>query len=404
MTWSSASGPRSSSILTVVSPRSAPISTTRRARTACSTGAMATSHNGNMVRLLPSCWRTRKGSSASTGRCRPPRQLGAGERRSPASTLRSVEVPDRRSPTGQGGRARTSSRPTSRPVTPSSRQRFGTGPGPLTVPSTRAPPEFVDDHVMLIGDVRFHYEHPLDAVPAGHLGIEKLRPLLQAYVDLWAELGPRRVVELGIRRGGSTAMLCELGGLERIVSIELSDTRVEALDRYIADRGVQDTVHPWYGVDQADRERVAEIVDRGVLGTADRSRHRRRVAPVPRVAGIVRGAVPPAPAGRAVPARGLALAAHGREPLASALEASADVRHEFERRMIAEDRAAPATAMSRLVLELVIARAISGDAVADVVVGPDWAAVRRGPADLDPREFRLDDLAPDHLQLLAPVR
>ena len=84
-------------------------------------------------------------------------------------------------------------------------------------------PEFVDDHVMLIGDVRFHYEHPLNAVPNGHLGIEKLRPLLQAYVDLWADIAPRHVVELGIRRGGSTAMLCELGGLERIVSIELSD-------------------------------------------------------------------------------------------------------------------------------------------------------------------------------------
>ena len=60
--------------------------------------------------------------------------------------------------------------------------------------------------------------------------------------------------------------------------------------------------------------------------------------------------------------------------------------------------------MSRLVLELVIARAVSGDVVEEVEIGPDWAAVRRGPAELDPREFRLDDLAPDHLQLLAPVR
>ena len=60
--------------------------------------------------------------------------------------------------------------------------------------------------------------------------------------------------------------------------------------------------------------------------------------------------------------------------------------------------------MSRLVLELVIAHAVSGDVVEEIEIGPDWAAVRRGPAKLDHREFRLDDLTPDHLQLLAPVR
>ena len=39
--------------------------------------------------------------------------------------------------------------------------------------------------------------------------------------------------------------------------------------------------------------------------------------------------------------------------------------------------------MSRLVVELVIARAIDGDVVAELEIGPDWAAVRRGPAPLD---------------------
>ena len=122
-------------------------------------------------------------------------------------------------------------------------------------------PQFVGDSVMRIGDTDFHYEHPLDVVPPGHLGIEKIRPLLEAYIALWAQHRPRRVVELGIRRGGSTAMLNELGGAERIVSVELSETRREALDRYIEARGAQDIVHPHYGVDQADRERLAQIVD-----------------------------------------------------------------------------------------------------------------------------------------------
>ena len=90
--------------------------------------------------------------------------------------------------------------------------------------------------------------------------------------------------------------------------------------------------------------------------------------------------------------------------LTAALDASEALRHEIEARMVAEDRVEPETPMSRLVVELVIARAIDGDVVAELEIGPDWAAVRRGPAPLDARTFRLDDHAPDHLRLLAPVR
>ena len=48
ITWSSVSGPRRSMIWRVFSPRSAPISTMRRAPAASSTGAMAISQNGNI--------------------------------------------------------------------------------------------------------------------------------------------------------------------------------------------------------------------------------------------------------------------------------------------------------------------------------------------------------------------
>lgn len=264
-------------------------------------------------------------------------------------------------------------------------------------------PEFIGEHVLRIGETTFHYEHPLNRVPDGHLGIEKLRPLLESYFDLWHRLRPRRVVELGIHSGGSSAMLCELGA-DRIVSIELSDARVEALDRYIADRGVQDIVHPWYGVNQADRERLTSILTDEfadepvdlVIDDASHLYHESRDSfevLFPRLR----------PGGLYVLEDWRwqhMLANH----LATSLEVNDDVRHEIERRMIEEDRAAPDTPMSRLVMELVIARAISGEVVAEVTIGPDWTSVRRGPAHLDPDGFRLDDHAPDHLQLLAPIR
>lgn len=267
-----------------------------------------------------------------------------------------------------------------------------------------APRQFIGDSVLRVGDTDFHYEHPLTQVPPGLLGVEKVRPLLESYLELFDALAPRRIVELGIRFGGSTAMLHALGGAERIVSLELLEQRMEALDRYVAEAGAGDVVHPHYGVDQSDRATVARIVDEEfggapldlVVDDASHLYHESRASfevLFPRVR----------PGGLYLLEDWRwqhMLAAH----LTTAIESDDDVRREIERRMIEEGRGAPSTPMSRLVLELVIARAISGDVVADVAVGPDWAAVRRGPAPLDPATFRLDDHAPDQLGLLAPVR
>jgi predicted O-methyltransferase YrrM len=46
---------------------------------------------------------------------------------------------------------------------------------------------------------------------------------------------------------------------ERFVAIELNDRRVGALDALIERRSLQDSVRPVYGVDQADRARLAAI-------------------------------------------------------------------------------------------------------------------------------------------------
>ena len=112
----------------------------------------------------------------------------------------------------------------------------------------------------------FHYSFPLVDVPEGDLAIAKGRSLLEAYFALWSELRPQRVVELGMRQGGSAAMMCELGGLERIVTVELSTARVKALDGYVEKHGLHDVLRPYYGVDQADRKRLASIVDEEFSG------------------------------------------------------------------------------------------------------------------------------------------
>lgn len=57
--------------------------------------------------------------------------------------------------------------------------------------------------------------------------------------------------------------------------------------------------------------------------------------------------------------------------------------------------------LTRLLIQLVLARAASGDAVAEITVDGNWITVRRGPGDLDPGTFRVADLYTDHFGLIG---
>jgi hypothetical protein len=89
----------------------------------------------------------------------------------------------------------------------------------------------------------------------------KTREGIDRYVEMIRMLEPRRIVDLGIYRGGSTALLMDLAKPEMLVAIECERERVAALDAYLARCGLEDRCHTCYGVDQADRNEVAERVD-----------------------------------------------------------------------------------------------------------------------------------------------
>ena len=57
--------------------------------------------------------------------------------------------------------------------------------------------------------------------------------------------------------------------------------------------------------------------------------------------------------------------------------------------------------LSRLLVELVLARASSSGAVAEITVDGHWIVARRGAADLDPETFRLGDLYTDHFNQVS---
>jgi predicted O-methyltransferase YrrM len=68
------------------------------------------------------------------------------------------------------------------------------------------------------------------------------------------------IVELGIFQGGSAALAALVAKPRMLVAVDVEEERSEALDGFIADHHLEHSVRPFWGIDQADRERLAQIV------------------------------------------------------------------------------------------------------------------------------------------------
>ena len=237
-----------------------------------------------------------------------------------------------------------------------------------------------------------------------HFCIRKPRHLVDATVALLRDLRSPRIVELGIASGGSTALIALVSDPHRIAALELSSTPVAALAALIERRGLSESVRPFYGVDQGDRERLASIVD-GEFGAEpldlviDDASHQldetrasfETLFPRLRPGGCyviedwnwqmqIRYGIagrPGDPGGGLRPEVREALDASGADGRGALREY---IRENLER-----------TPLETLALELVVARACSGHVVQDLFVDESWVVVRRGPGALDPAGFRLRD-------------
>jgi hypothetical protein len=68
------------------------------------------------------------------------------------------------------------------------------------------------------------------------------------------------IFDLGIYKGGSIALYHELFQPKRLVGVELSPHRVTALDKFISDYALDETILLHYATRQEDRERLTSIV------------------------------------------------------------------------------------------------------------------------------------------------
>lgn len=88
----------------------------------------------------------------------------------------------------------------------------------------------------------------------------KTPPIIERYLTFLAAHKPKHILELGVYRGGGIPFIQLLAKPKRLLSLELSPNRLEPIDRFIADQGLQDSVRMEFGVDQGDTETVRRIV------------------------------------------------------------------------------------------------------------------------------------------------
>ena len=97
-----------------------------------------------------------------------------------------------------------------------------------------------------------------------HFLLYKDRGLIEEYADFFSRIpsfSPANVLELGIYDGGSLAFWYELLRPRKLAAIDLM-TRGDGdyFRQYVASRGIAKSISPHWGVDQADKDRLRQIV------------------------------------------------------------------------------------------------------------------------------------------------
>lgn len=129
--------------------------------------------------------------------------------------------------------------------------------------------EWQDKTRFRIGDIRFRgfdWVFGSRESTTEEYFLQKDATMVAAYEALFARLQARRILELGIWQGGSCVFFHALAQPEKLVAIELSTERIAAVDSYIDDRGLQQSLVAHYGVNQADTATLETILQQEFAG------------------------------------------------------------------------------------------------------------------------------------------
>ena len=120
---------------------------------------------------------------------------------------------------------------------------------------------------MLLDDLVFrleHYRSP-DWNGGDHFRFYKIKELVDQYENFFSrrsDFRAKRVIELGIYDGGSTAFWYELFRPQKHVALDIQDqTDIPYFRRYVESRGLGGRIKTYWNTDQADKARLRTIVE-----------------------------------------------------------------------------------------------------------------------------------------------
>ncbi|NNE74955.1 MAG: class I SAM-dependent methyltransferase [Acidimicrobiales bacterium] len=250
--------------------------------------------------------------------------------------------------------------------------------------------------------------------------IVKPLELIDRYRQLCQEHAGGNIFELGIAEGGSTALMALWADPKHLIAIDNEPSRLTALDDFIEQRSLGGRVHPFYGVDQADRDRLrsiaAEVLDGEPLDLIiDDASHLygptlasfEALFPYLRVGGTYLiedwDADMAFMAAVARSMRRKAAEAGDRPDRPSAPAPSSEREPEPSEALQRTESTEPPIPVARLALRFVLACASQARVISEIAMNKSFVAVTRGPEELDPDNFSLASISPDYFNLVTPL-
>ena len=233
--------------------------------------------------------------------------------------------------------------------------------------------------------------------------------VVEYFVDFVSQFTGGNIFELGIAEGGSTALIALAAKPRRLVAVDLEPTRLAALDQFIQERGLNQSVRPMFGVDQSDHSQLREILHEEfgsepldlVIDDASHQLELTRTSFEVLFPHLRPGGLYTIEDWRADIQFRDAVVDQLTEPKTPEEVAAAE---RLRANMVAK-RSGPSEPAKRplndLAIELVLACASFTEVIDEVTVNDHWVIVRRGPAEVDPGSFRLRNCFRDYFGYLA---
>jgi hypothetical protein len=121
--------------------------------------------------------------------------------------------------------------------------------------------DWLSERDFMLDGVKFHceLEDYSQKTNAERIVILKNRGALEPYADMFADVPPRNMLEFGIFQGGSPALFSLWLELDKFVGIDICQP-VTAFDDFCRSHDLGRRIRSYYGVSQTDRERIENIV------------------------------------------------------------------------------------------------------------------------------------------------